>query len=748
MAAIYRGIPNHVQIGINDTRLTLALERGDYKTAEVIIAANNEAAYLDEGPFEKTPLTLVLSNDLAFRAFPRHLRFAKLLVEGGANPNLRIPLAEWQGASPSPMEQLIDLYNMTIDNVIESGFHERFEGKMEMVSPLSTIGLHDETDLTLPLLKEQLLELLDIFLACGGNPNVTTISSNSTLYHIVVARPNPDVDLLMKLSEADSKSVLSTGGDLNQTNVHGSTPLMDLVTYADGDLALDILRDIWRTKPNISSLVLQNCSNETPLWRAMFAGSPGVALEFLQKGASPIPRAYVTIGKSFGTVRPYMSRHPLSSNLAINEVSSIFAALLQDSSSYNRHTAAYVGRSEPLIRLFSVSLMDKVFSIVVNPVVDALPGIQCFPDTVIEEIIAKVSSETKFKLEPLLETASKPQDVAQLIFGKLSAGLQQMCVRVLMNHGFFSTPACNSLDFIAHLNGTKVVRQEEHNNRESVCWDSCEDIEKDCLKEDDKTDKDDDVPQNSNADSKENCNDVEKLEHADDDDDEWMDIEQYDATSCHSNNIVEDVDNISDWNVVMELNDKVIEAFVKNHLKLPASLVPRFKIEAIRLQLGASQYSFESTDCVQSCEGQSDEESDIFSEDETDEENDWFDSDMSSEDSEFNFSEEESDEDVEEEVEVEEGEEEEEGQDYDSHGDKDEDSGNDAMDIEKEIDSPLSVASQYSERNYTLSEDSSGDQVPDTICRERYEPFDNDQNADTVSSSEDTSHSTDNLKNV
>jgi hypothetical protein len=48
------------------------------------------------------------------------------------------------------------------------------------------------------------------------------------------------------------------GGDLNQTNIHGTTPLMDLVMYADGDRAMDILYNIWRKKPDVSFLLLFN----------------------------------------------------------------------------------------------------------------------------------------------------------------------------------------------------------------------------------------------------------------------------------------------------------------------------------------------------------------------------------------------------------------------------------------------------------------------------------------------------------
>jgi hypothetical protein len=49
MAINYGGIPNHVQIGINDTTLTSALEKGDFKTAEKLIAEIEDPSYLNEG---------------------------------------------------------------------------------------------------------------------------------------------------------------------------------------------------------------------------------------------------------------------------------------------------------------------------------------------------------------------------------------------------------------------------------------------------------------------------------------------------------------------------------------------------------------------------------------------------------------------------------------------------------------------------------------------------------------------------
>lgn len=49
MAVNYGGMPNHVQIGINDTPLTSALGKGDFKTAEKLIEENEEPSYLNEG---------------------------------------------------------------------------------------------------------------------------------------------------------------------------------------------------------------------------------------------------------------------------------------------------------------------------------------------------------------------------------------------------------------------------------------------------------------------------------------------------------------------------------------------------------------------------------------------------------------------------------------------------------------------------------------------------------------------------
>jgi hypothetical protein len=46
--------------------------------------------------------------------------------------------------------------------------------------------------------------------------------------------------------------ILIAGGDLNQPNAHGTTPLMDLIMSSEGDLAMDVLCNIWKKKPDVS----------------------------------------------------------------------------------------------------------------------------------------------------------------------------------------------------------------------------------------------------------------------------------------------------------------------------------------------------------------------------------------------------------------------------------------------------------------------------------------------------------------
>jgi hypothetical protein len=99
-----------------------------------------------------------------------------------------------------------------------------------------------------------------------------------------------------------------------------------------------------------------------------------------------------------------------------------------------------------------------------------------------------------------------------------------------------------------------------------------------------------------------------------DENEEENDTEEVEVESS-DNIVVEDMDNVTQWDVVVELNKMTIHKLVTEVLNLPPTLLSRFEVEATRLQLGTSLYNCKSTDCIQGCDGQSDEGSSEFVDD-------------------------------------------------------------------------------------------------------------------------------------
>jgi hypothetical protein len=192
----------------------------------------------------------------------------------------------------------------------------------------------------------------------------------------------------------------------------------------------------------IPSLQNTNCSNETALWRSMLAGSPTVATELLHRGADPTPHAILSISKGYRLSRTFEIDVSRSWKMAVFGISAILAPLLQDSSPYVRHTAVYVGSKFDFNEApypFDVHLLNKVFSCAVSPVVDNTAVSDCFPPSVLVEIENIICGETHFAFHSH-SSAVEPQDMVKLLFGSLRAGLQQLCVRRIIDHVFFTQP--------------------------------------------------------------------------------------------------------------------------------------------------------------------------------------------------------------------------------------------------------------------------------------------------------------------
>ncbi|XP_067015245.2 uncharacterized protein [Anabrus simplex] len=356
--------------------LTDALEKGAFEKAEALIRGVWHPKCLNIDVHRPSPLTLVLSGKAGY--FNLHL--AKLLVQYGANLNVRYVRA-------TPLERVIKMYLDT----------KALCAKQETSNSLLTIGLNGEVNPPLLKLKEQLSVLLEMLLASGANPTLITLNPTlqSTL-HKVVAVEDPDIDLVMKLYR--------WGGNLDRGDVHGTTPLMDHIIEASRDRALPLVDKVLCEVPELD-LNHTNCCNETMFWRAMSAGSPTVAVRLLRNGADPTIDVSITRKRETAPI-------PLSP---------IFAPLLQSSALYSSKTDTIS---------FSVPGLNKVMLSSVFPVVDCTD----ICDSVCDKLEPVLSSRTRFPMRYLSDQEYRPHHVAFLLLGHFKAGLQQMCVRRIMEH--------------------------------------------------------------------------------------------------------------------------------------------------------------------------------------------------------------------------------------------------------------------------------------------------------------------------
>ena len=69
-----------------------------------------DVEFLNDGALSATPLNIVLTGRSSFFHQSRNLKLAYLLLQKGANPNLRIPNHDMETASESPIEMLLRYY--------------------------------------------------------------------------------------------------------------------------------------------------------------------------------------------------------------------------------------------------------------------------------------------------------------------------------------------------------------------------------------------------------------------------------------------------------------------------------------------------------------------------------------------------------------------------------------------------------------------------------------------------------------
>ena len=249
------------------------LVKGKYDDAErFLLAKDNIENLINDNYRGATPLNFSLSDTSDIRSrTKRSLKMAKLLVMHGANPNLHVMPTVFQGNPVSPFEQLVNFY-------LEIYTKSESEDVCDQ-----TIGIDGETDVPFSRLVPQCEELIRIFLGTlfllltslilltldqffsdhGADPNF--VPRTQTIFHQLLVKGDVKWDIL--------RDFINKGAHINITDVHGSSPFMDVVASTDNAaevyaMSLSMGQDL--------RLDVQNCVKESALYRAYYYGKPEV----------------------------------------------------------------------------------------------------------------------------------------------------------------------------------------------------------------------------------------------------------------------------------------------------------------------------------------------------------------------------------------------------------------------------------------------------------------------------------------
>ena len=104
-------------------------------------------------------------------------------------------------------------------------------------------------------------EILDYFSEHGADINLQTTNSGRTIFHEVMSNEVSDFDLIYRM--------VSLGALINLTDVHGTTPLMDVIKNTENATKIHSDLTLFGKRLLIDA---QNCTGETAIWRSLFNG--------------------------------------------------------------------------------------------------------------------------------------------------------------------------------------------------------------------------------------------------------------------------------------------------------------------------------------------------------------------------------------------------------------------------------------------------------------------------------------------
>lgn len=297
------GFVFHVEFGMNETKLTQALEAENWALAEKLILECQNASYLDEGCYQRVPLYICLCgvDEYQTKLKAQNFYLVTLLVERGANVNLRIPVtnfgSEYLSPGKSCLELLVDLYirfsghRMDCDPPWSPGNND-WNPNSQLVIGLNKSCLTSKHDVL-----EDLQDLIFMTLRHGGDTGVKDEFCLSPVHKAVNCK---DTTLLRLLCD--------NGADLSVTDSAGNTPLLTLCHISNIDDSHEsmstasespsqIKQRPWQyVNTDILHFVLkntdvdvnhQNALGQTALFHMLLRGDQCGARILLEAGADP-----------------------------------------------------------------------------------------------------------------------------------------------------------------------------------------------------------------------------------------------------------------------------------------------------------------------------------------------------------------------------------------------------------------------------------------------------------------------------
>eukprot|EP00092_Neocalanus_flemingeri_P007283 GFUD01007865.1.p1 GENE.GFUD01007865.1~~GFUD01007865.1.p1 ORF type:complete len:1241 (-),score=282.81 GFUD01007865.1:403-4125(-) len=412
------------RIGLNETTLTRALARGDFAMAEKIIEEATDIEFLNDGALSATPLNMVLTGRSSFFHQSRNLKLAHILLQRGANPNLRIPNHDMESASESPLELLLRYYLKLIEvfGVPGSGQCRTSyrPNSFEETELMDTVGINGEIGGLGPgQITSQARQLLVYCLENGGDTNLPTTDAAKTIYHMAVVAPVTDPALIQRM--------LELGANVNHADVHNTTPLMDIIMLGDEQRALSDLASLQSAGRSLL-LDSQNCSLQSALWRTIFQGHCTLALELLAANANqscsarvePLSRPAVRIPRHPtiksavpGLLAPFLNDSPCTANLNVRLPKKRAGRSTQE---YSALASVHLGRNTV------APLVDRGF-LQGQPIADLT-----------STLIRLNTDHTQAGDSSVVDSGA----IIPLMFGEVSAGLRQLAVRTILRHSLFS----------------------------------------------------------------------------------------------------------------------------------------------------------------------------------------------------------------------------------------------------------------------------------------------------------------------